>query len=280
MQDSGFNHRYVYILGQRPVFECFDVRLRSKLRAVNLWLRDHVRKYVLTRDHAQRVIRRCFMRVKLFRALCLSVPHTTLEHFNFLTGNYCDESTDLISTREKMRTYMYSIYTKIPESNVMTKIMAKDLEKRWSRIVDNYFIYLPPQFVQGARIVPAEDIQGDVIQYITVKILGGKNRIFNALANELVFIHHALSEETTTVRFFVNLPCPYRLSVDVINCVDKKVVALSPLYISAIRQHLYQSEYKNPQHTFCVEEFSSGGKMLRKHYYQRNVMAKQWLTIF
>lgn len=280
---TGLNHKYVYILGQRPVFERLGIRVRGKLHCVNKWLRDYVRMYDKNVNSAQRVIRLAYMRMKLFRAMCASFPLSMRPKYLRL----------LHPLMQGMFSSSMLFYPTMHPNQVYKHKKIDATQNYYDELVHLNIVQYARKYGTYTRKLPIMssnsfgNIGFNALKYISTHILGGTNRrlvLYEEKWEKHPFFEHALHDRTTFARLYVNFPCwrtycSWQFYVEVLNCMKAKYVLFGTVHDMRTQQKLENKVHTDKNHKFIVDEYDSAGKLVQKSFYYNEVEVSSRITV-
>lgn len=274
---------YVYILGQRPVFECLTSRVRAKLHCVCKTLNERINFHAYEPHTAQKALRKAFMRQKLYRALCASIYNkkcVNLEHLQVLS------EFDTVGTQHIER-FSICTNTSIIKCAPRKKFIEYNKIKfsDYSCSIDELFSFIKDYAVFTMIHVSNPVLNYgyfsfirniDFMKYVSVQILGGTKRELVFMAGPLEIFRAKLDDRTVFARALLNIPLIATFKQDVMcsveNCVQSKYVLCGTvLETHPYRKRLTQALLRVDNHRFVVEEFDSCGKKIREMVYLRDI---------
>jgi hypothetical protein len=132
-------NRYVLITSMKPVFDCFNVTTRAKLRRTCKWCNKHIRRH-LNKIGAQLIIRRVWYYYKLHKNLCISSPFTSVENLKMVIPKSLKglNAFKMISFNGPSKAYTLTYakeYLKLNSQKDLRSFSFKDLIKKDTELI-------------------------------------------------------------------------------------------------------------------------------------------------
>jgi hypothetical protein len=245
-------NKYVLITSMKPVFDCFDVSTRTKLRRTCKWCNKHIRRH-LNKIGAQLIIRRAWYYYKLYKNLCISAHFTPIENLKMVISRSITDlnPADIANLKGIIKVYALKNYTKCSHSYEYFKDSSfKDIIKNDIELV----LPINEELISG---------QIDILKSCYIKLYGNhKNLTIDLEIGYCKWLTADIPENATAIRVhFGSFP----IMKTVCQYIDIKINY--PLDLQ--RRYLHGSILDSSRHMAltCKEKIYLDNKMFIEAFY-------------
>ena len=214
-------NRYVLIASMKPVFDCFDVTTRAKLRQTCKWCNKHIRRR-LDKTGAQLIIRRAWYYYKLHKNLCISSPFTPVENLKLLLAksNSCLNINEFNTLHQGVeRAIIVSCYTKY-------KLLV---DPCFTNLIKCGTELLLPHYKEeiGRRL--------DIVKSYYIKLFGNnKNLIIDLVINNSKWLSVNIPKNASAIRIHFGLLPMVGIPYSLVNVCINHPINLQRRYLHGI----------------------------------------------